>query len=160
MGALEQAIQQAILKHAGKLQVKQVLSGVAKDVGELTCTVERQDAPALYDVRLNAIDDDLDSYFTVYPAEGSEVLVAIIENMKTEAVVIRCSEVQEVKAKIGTTELKLDANGFRFDRESENLQQVMTDLIAEVQKIIVVIGTSPNVPALEAIKHRVKKILK
>jgi hypothetical protein len=160
MGALEQAIQQAILKHAGKLQVKQVLSGVAKDIGELTCTVERLDAPALYDVRLNAIDDDLDSYFTVYPVEGSEVLVAIIENMKTEAVVIRCSEVQKVKAKIGTTELELDANGFRFDRESENLQTVMTDLIAEIQKIIVIQGTSPNVTALDNIKNRMKKILK
>jgi len=160
MGALEQAIEQAILKHAGKLQVKQVLSGVAKDVGELTCTVERQDAPALYDVRLNAIDDDLESYFTVYPAEGRQVLVAIIENMKTEAVLIRCSEVQKVKAKIGTTELELDTNGFLFNRNDENLQKVMTDLIAEVQKIIVVQGTSPNVPALESIKNRMKLILK
>lgn len=160
MGALDQAIEQAILRHAGKLQVKQVLSGVAMEVRESTCTVERQDAPTLYDVRLNSIDDDLESYFTIYPAEGSQVLVAIIENLKTEAVVIRCSEVQKVKARIGTTILELDADGFRFDRDEENLQAVLADLIAEVQKIIVVTGTSPDVPALESIKERMKLILK
>ena len=160
MGALDQAIEQAILRHAGKLQVKQVLSGVAMKVGESTCTVERQDAPTLYDVRLNSIDDDLESYFTVYPAEGSQVLVAIIENLKTEAVVIRCSEVQKVKVKIGTTILELDADGFRFDRDEENLQAVLSDLITEVQKIIVVTGTSPDVPALKSIRERMKLILK
>jgi hypothetical protein len=160
MGALEQIIEQAILKLSGKSQLKQVLSGVAKDVGELTCTVERQDAPSLYDVRLNAIDDDLESCFTVYPAEGSEVLVAIIENMKTEAVVIRCSEVQKVKAKIGTTELEIDADGFRFGRSNEDLKAAMGDLVAEIQKIIVVQGTGPNVAALTGIKNRIDQILK
>ena len=160
MGALEQIIEQAILKLSGKSQLKQVLSGVAKDVGELTCTVERQGAPSLYDVRLNAIDDDLESCFTVYPAEGSEVLVAIIENMKTEAVVIRCSEVQKVKAKIGTTELELDTDGFHFSRSDESLKTAMGDLVAEIQKIIVVQGTGPNVAALSGIKDRINQILK
>lgn len=160
MGELEQAIEQAIRKQSGRLQVKQVLSGVATDVGESTCTVERQGLPSLFDVRLNAIDDDLQSFFTVYPAEGSTVLVAIIENMKTEAVVIRCSEVRRVKAKIGDTELELDADGFRFYRSDENLQAVISDLIGEIQKIVVVVGTTPNIPALEAIKQRLKQILK
>ncbi len=160
MGELEQAIEQAIRKQSGRLQVKQVLSGVATDVGESTCTVERQGSPSLFDVRLNAIDDDLQSFFTVYPAEGSVVLVAIIENMKTEAVVIRCSEVQRIKAKIGDTELELDGDGFRFDRNDENLQTVISELISEIQKIVVVVGTTPNVPVLESIKERLKQILK
>jgi hypothetical protein len=160
MGALEQAIERAILKISGKSQVKQVLSGVAIDVGELTCTVKREGAPSLFDVRLNAIDDDLDNYLTVYPAEGSAVLVAIIENMKTEAVVIRCSEVKKVKAKIGTTELELDSSGFGLNRANQNLKDVISDLIAEIQKIIVLTGITPNVVALEAIKTRMKTILK
>ena len=129
-------------------------------MGESTCTVERQDAPSFYDVRLNAIDDDLESCFTVYPAEGSEVLVAIIENMKTEAVVIRCSEVQKVKAKIGTTELEINADGFRFGRGNEDLKAAIGDLVAEIQKIIVVQGTGPNVAALTGIKNRINQILK
>lgn len=158
--ALEQAIEQAILKQAKKLQVKQILTGVAKSVTETTCTVERDNAPALFDVRLNAIDDDLQSFFTVYPAEGSEVLVAIIENMKTEAVVIRCSEVQRVKAKIGLVEYEIAADGFLVKRADENLKNALADFIAEVQKIIVAQGTSPNVLALEAIKTRIGQILK
>ena len=160
MVAVEQVIEQAISKLAGKIQLKQVLWGVAKDIGELTCTVERQDAATLYDVRLNAIDDNLESCFTVYPAEGSAVLVAIIENMKTEAVVIRCSEVQRVKAKIGTTELEVDTDGFRFGRSGDDLKSAIGDVIAEIQKIIVVQGTGPNVAALEGIKNRINEILK
>jgi hypothetical protein len=160
MGALEQTITMAISQHAKSTQIKQVLSGVAVDVGENSCTVNRIGAPTLYDVRLNAIDDDLQSCFTVYPAEGSSVLVAIIENMKTEAVIIRCSEVQRVKAIIGTSELELNTDGFRFGRADENLMQVLSDLIGEIQKIIVVTGTSVNVAACEAIKTRMKQILK
>ena len=160
MGELEQVIEMAIRKVAAKMTVKQVLTGTAKDVGELTCTVEREGSPSLLDVRLNAIDDDLESYFTIYPAEGSAVLVAIIENMKTEAVVIRCSEVEKVKAKIGTTVLELDASGFRFGRNDENLRIIVEDLITEIQKIVVVVGTTPNVVALESIKTRMKSILK
>jgi len=159
MGELEQAIELAVKKVASKMQVKQILSGTAIEVGELTCSVEREDSPTLFDVRLNAIDDELESCFTVYPAEGSAVLVAIIENMKTEAVVIRCSEVAKVKVKIGTLEMTIGAEGLKLNRSDENLQNVLTDLIAEVQKIIVVVGTSPNVETLESIKNRLKKIL-
>jgi len=160
MGELEQAIEMAIEKVSGKKVVKQIFTGIAKEIGDLTCTVEREGSPALFDVRLNAIDDELESYLTIYPAEGSAVLVAIIENMKTEAVVIRCSEVEKVKAKVGTTVLELDATGLRFGRSDENLQKVLEDLIAEIQKIVVVIGTSPNVAALEVIKNRMKTILR
>ena len=126
MGGLEQAIELAVRKISGKIQVKQILSGRAVEVGELTCTVEREGSPALFDVRLNAIDDDLESYFTVYPAEGSDVLVAIIENMKTEAVVIRCSEVEKVKMKIGDRTLVMDSSGFAFDG---------TELVDWMQKV-------------------------
>ena len=160
MEASVESFKLAVSKCAGGLQLKQVLSGTAKDVGESACTVERQGAPTLYDVRLNAVDDDLESCFTVYPAEGSEVLVAIIENMKTEAVVVRCSEVQRVKAKIGTTELGIDADGFHFGRSGEGLKSAMEDLIYEIQKIIVVQGTGPNVAELANIKNRMNQILK
>lgn len=134
MGELEQAIELAVKKVAGKMQVKQILSGTAVDVGDLTCTVEREGSPALFDVRLNAIDDDLESYLTIYPAEGSAVLVAIIENMKTEAVVIRCSEVAQVKMKIGDQTLVADKDGFVFN-DGTNGMVKLAEMVSWMQKV-------------------------
>lgn len=160
MGGLEQIIKQAIRKHAGNIQVKQVLSGVVSDVGESTCTVEREGSPTLFDVRLNAIDDSLESCFTIFPKPGSRVLVAVIENMNAEAVLLRCSEVERVKVEIGDTKFDIDASGFTILRDEESLLEVLSDLITELQKVVVVVGTSPNVPELELIKQRLKQILK
>ena len=160
MGALEQAIEAAIKKNARQLRVNQILAGVVSEIGELTCTVTRDDAPDLYDVRLNAVDDNLESYLIIYPVKGSAVLVGIIDGMKTEAVVLRCSEVERVKLKIGETSLLIDKDGFSVIRQAESLVDALTDLIAEIQKVIVVVGTSPNVAALEQIKTRLNQILK
>jgi len=134
MGELEQAIELAVKKVASKMQVKQILSGTAIEVGELTCSVEREDSPTLFDVRLNAIDDELESCFTVYPAEGSAVLVAIIENMKTEAVVIRCSEVAKVKVKIGDKTLVTDKDGFVFN-DGTNGMVKLAEMVSWMQKV-------------------------
>jgi hypothetical protein len=143
MGELEQAIGLAIKKISGRMQIKQILSGTAKDVGDLTCTVERDGSPALYDVRLNAIDDSLDSCLTVYPAEGSEVLVAIIENLKTEAVVVRCSEVMKVKLKIGLQTLLIDKDGFNFN--DTELIDWMGKVGSDLQTLKGLLATSPVV---------------
>lgn len=135
MGALEQIVEQAILKHSRKLLIKQVLSGVAKDVGELTCRVERDNAPTLFDVRLNAIDDTLESFLTIYPAEGSTVLVGIIENMKTEAVVMRCSEIQKVSIKIGEQTLVLDKDGLVLNDGKNGGVMKITEVVSWMQKV-------------------------
>ena len=157
--ALEQSICSAIKKAAAKTQIKQTIIGVATNVRETLCDIEREDAPTLLDVRFNAIDDDLQSFVTVYPKEGSKVIVGIIENLKTEAVVLRCSEVEKVSLKIGNTEMVIDRNGYKMERQGENLNNVLRDFVSEVMKIIVVQGTSPNVPALQQIQKRISKVL-
>jgi phage gp45-like len=115
MGALEQAIEKAIQAHVDRLRLAQIITGTATKVGETTCTVTRDDAPELTDVRLNAIDDNLQSFFTVYPKKGSNVLVGIIEGIKTEAVVLRCSEVESVKFKTGENTFVFDSSGMKLN---------------------------------------------
>lgn len=159
MTGLEQAIQMAMRQQADSRQIKQTLIGTATNVGETSCDVLRDDAPTLYSVRLNAVDDSLDSFVTVYPAPDSIVLVGIIENIRTEAVVLRCSQVEKVRLKIGKTEMLIDGDGCKTERNGENLNNVLSDFIDEVAKIIVIQGTTPNVPALQQIKQRLNKIL-
>lgn len=150
MSQFDQVVEDAIKSIAGKHQVKTVCWGVAKDVTDMSCTVERDEAPTLYDVLLNAIDDDLQSYVTVYPKEGSNVLVAIIENLKTEAVIVRCSEVEKVKVKIGEQTLLIDKEGFVFN-EGANKGMVkivemvdwMAKIYADVQTLKGLLSTHP-----------------
>lgn len=115
MGQVEQAISEAVKIISGKHQIKGVVSGTAVNVRDTLCDVERENAPTIYDVRLNAIDNDLQSYATIVPKEKSNVLVAVIENLKTEAVVVCCSEVQKVLLKIGTNTVVMDDDGFVFN---------------------------------------------
>lgn len=112
---MEQSLCNIIKKGAEKSQIKQAIIGTAKNIRDTLCDVERENAPTLLDVRLNAIDGDLQSFVTVYPEEGSKVIVGIIENLRTEAVVLRCSEVEKVNLKIGDQTLKIDKDGFVFN---------------------------------------------
>jgi hypothetical protein len=153
MGALDQSIEMAMRKHADKRQIKQVLVGVAKDVTDTTCTVERDGAPTLNDVRLNAIDDNLETYLTVYPAEGSNVIVAIIENLVTEAVVIRCSEVAKIGLKIGTITLVIDKDGIVMNGgelggliKIEELKTQLEKVTDRIDAVITAIKTATVTP--------------
>lgn len=135
MGALEQAIQRAIGVQADRRQIKQIISGTATNVGETACDVLREDAPTIYGVRLNAIDDDLESFVTLYPQAGSSVLVGIIENLKTEAVVLRCSEVDKIKLKIGEQTLLVNKDGFIFnDGKNKGLMNIES-VVSWMQKV-------------------------
>lgn len=150
MSQLEQAIEQAIQKQAEKMLIKTVCWGVVTEVTETTCTVERDEAPTLHDVLLNAIDDDLQSNVTVYPKEGSNVLVAIVENLKTEAVIVKCSEVEKVKIKIGEQTLIMDKEGFVFnDGKNKGLVKIvsmvdwMTKLYTDLQTLKALLSAHP-----------------
>lgn len=123
--ALEELIETAIKKVAKRLQFAQVVSGVAKNITDTTCELHRTDAPIIFDVRLNAIDDDLQSFVTIYPKIDSDVLVGIIEGKKTEAVVLRCSEVEKVRYKIGDNKLLIDSTGVAFNDGTVGIADVM-----------------------------------
>ena len=135
MGQVEQAMKEAMRIIAENYQIKGVVSGTAVNVRDTLCDVEREGAPTIHDVRLNAIDDDLQSYVTVVPKEKSNVLVAVIENLKTEAVVVRCSEVQKVLLKIGTNTAVMNDDGLIFnDGENDGLVKI-EDLVKKLNAI-------------------------
>lgn len=135
MSQVEQTILQALQGVAGQSQVKAVCWGVAKEITDTSCTVERFEAPALHDVLLNAIDDDLQSYVTIYPREGSNVLIGIIENQRTQAVVLRCSEVEKLKLKIGDQMLEIDKEGFMFNGGLHNGMVKVKEMVDWMAKI-------------------------
>lgn len=117
---------EAVIK---KNRLKGIVTGKATDVTDTTCTLIREDAPNKNDVRLNAKDDQLDSFATIVPVEGSEILVGVVEGEATECVVLACSEVEKVIWKSGNTTLQFDKNGYKIERDGESLTAILKDLL-------------------------------
>jgi hypothetical protein len=150
----------AMLKKAlGLHNVRTVGVGIATDVTEQHCTVTRDGAPDLYDVRFHSVTDQLQSSITVIPKSGSYVMFALIDNSATDAVVINCSEIEKTVVKIGQTVHEISDEGHKIEKGPDNMKALIASFISEVQKIIVVNGRSPNVAALEQIKQKFNNLL-
>lgn len=118
---------------------------------------------------MTAVDGDGLEFFDVLlgvgttavkPVVGTDCLIAIVEGDEATAFLLFADEAEELYLKAGDTSVTVSKAGCVIERGSENLLNALVDLIAELQKVVVVVGTSPNVVALEAIKTRVKGILK
>ena len=141
-----------IKKMVGNQLIKTVIIGTAVNVTDTNCTVQREERPDILDVRLNAIDDDLETYVTVVPKENSNVLVAIIENEKKDAVVITCSEVEKVMWKCGSSSLEFkdgaitfnggDNDGLVIDAKvASNLTTIKNYILGLQSAIVTALGT-------------------
>jgi hypothetical protein len=142
--------------------LKVLFIGIAKNVRDNYCDVEREGEPMVHDVRLHVINN-APSKFVVKPKEGSIVLCGFIESNtklnETEAVIVQTSEVHELLLQVGTVSLKVDASGLKLDKGANNLLNVLEAVIDgnknhidELKNVHVAIGVTPNIPALENIK--------
>lgn len=101
----------AIERIARGVMIDAVVVGTAVNVTDTVCDVERDDAPLIYGVTLNAYDDALESYHTIVPKEGSTVLVARIEGRLQECVILSCSEIEKIIWKVGDMTLEFTKDG-------------------------------------------------
>lgn len=111
--------------------------------------------------------DDLEFYdvllglgsFYRKPKVGTSCLIGIILNNEAASFLIEVEEVEEVSVAVLTNELTINESGFLVKRGNETLKAVLNDLITEVNKIIVINGTTINVAAMEVIKQRLNTVL-
>lgn len=123
-----------------------------------TIEVELTGGLKIDDVRLKSMVKQ-GSKLIIRPADGSFVLIARIANSE-EWFVVSFDEVESLRLKMGTVEVKIDEDGLTVKKGADTLQKVLSDIIAEINKVVVLMGTSPNVPALTAIDERLKQFLK
>jgi len=109
----ETLFEQAVRAIVAKAIPMQVTEGTVTEVNktERTCTVEREDLPALFDVRLSAILNPGDNLVTIFPRSGSRVLCALVEGQPADAFVLTATEVEEVSGKVGEVSLLWNAEG-------------------------------------------------
>jgi hypothetical protein len=109
------------------------------------------------------------------PTVGAKCLIGLILNNEAATFLIEAEAVEEVSiavgdnevlfdvdklnVTIGTSTFKIDDSGFLVKRNNETLKKVLNDMIDELNKIIVIQGTSINVPAMNAIKQRLNTVL-
>jgi len=155
MSSTEELLNRFATKHIGKIPAD-VTTGTVKDIDEdtYTCTVEREDRPTLYRVRLNAVEYTGDR-FVLIPKEGSYVLVCMIEGDGADGYLLATSEIEKLVFAIDTTELQVLAGGFSIKRGDETLKAILNDMIDQVLKVY----APKDVPGLTALKIRINALL-
>lgn len=110
---------------------------------------------------INSILENKNNKLIIYPKIGSIVIIGIFST-NNNAVVLNVSEVEKIYFKNEKTDFTFDSNGFQFNREGENLKEVLNrfqdgfgKLCDELAKVVVSIGVTPNVPAIEQIKSEI-----
>lgn len=128
--------------------------GTVKAVENDTCTVD-----ILEDVRLNAIIEDLESQFTVYPKVGSKVVIGRLEN-EDNAFVLGVSEIEKViikindqlfefkdgniTIKVGELLFEMKAGKFTIKNENVNLKSILNDAFNQLGKAIIMTPSGPG----------------
>jgi hypothetical protein len=126
-----------------------------------TCHVTTLDGKIdFFDCSINAIGENVKSdKLLAIPKIGSLVTIGIFQK-GNKAVILSVSEVDKIYFRNEKTEFTFDASGFQFNRDGENLKQVLNNfqegfgqLCDELSKVVVSIGVSPDVPAIQQIKN-------
>ena len=151
----EELLNRLVQKHIGSMTA-QVTTGTVKDVDEdaYTCTVEREDRPTLYGVRLNAVEYTGDR-FVLIPTVNSYVLVCMVEGDEAEGYLLATSAIDKLLFAIDTTELEVVAEGFSIKRGDETLKAILNAMIDQVLKVY----APKDVPGLTALKVRINSLL-
>jgi len=109
MSEFDELFKQVVNSTRNKKKKFSLVVGTVKENNEDTCTVDDFE-----DVRLNAVIDNLESQFTVYPKIGSKVIIGKLEN-ESDMFVVRVSEIEKVKIKIENQLFEITAEKFSVE---------------------------------------------
>lgn len=97
--------------------------------------------------------------FYMKPKIGQKCLVGIVENQGQNAFLISAEATEELAWENDVSTYRITKDGFEIKKGDENLKDVLNDFIDEVNKIVVVTGTTINQAKVILIKERLNTIL-
>ena len=112
--------------------------GTVKAVEGDTCTVDNYE-----DVRLNAIIEDTNSQFTVYPKLGSKVVIGRLEN-EDNAFVVGVSEIEKLIIKIDNQVFEMKDGKFTIKSANISLKSILNDGFDQLGKAIIMTPSGPG----------------
>lgn len=108
---------------------------------------------------INSVIENKDNKLLIYPKIDSIVTIGIYST-NNSASILSVSQVEKIEFKNEKSEFTFDGNGFEFNRDGENLKDVLNGfqdgfgkLCDELAKVVVSIGVTPDVPAIMQIKN-------
>jgi len=118
--------------------------GVVTEITGMTCTVERDGLPPLFDVRLNAIDQSFDDMFLIVPVVGSEVLCLVVENQSAETAIVKFTEIEKVIITIGGARFEMSSGKFDFKNGQSDLKKILTETLDQLKNAIITTPSGPG----------------
>jgi hypothetical protein len=140
--------------------------GTVTEITGVTCTVERDDLPPLYDVRLNAIDQHFDDCILIYPAIGSEVLCLVVENEPAETAIVKYTRIDKVIITLGGAIFEMSGGKFEFKNEQSDLKQILTKTFTQLKNAVITTPSGPgqfsdpNKLEFESLKNQTENLFK
>lgn len=138
MSEFDELFKQAVNISRKKKGKFTLIVGTVKALEGDTCTVDDYE-----DVRLNAIIEDLESQFTIYPKVGSKVIIGRLNN-DDDMFVIRVSEIDKVTIKIGNQLFEMQDGKFTIKTETVNLKSILNDGFDQLIKAVITTPSGPG----------------
>ena len=129
----EELFEKAV-KGANKKGVRRfpIMMQTVTEVSETTCTT----ADGIDDIRLNAIDAELDSKIAIYPKIGSKIIYGRL-NDSDDLFVLKYSEIDRIVIKIDNQHFEMKDGKFRVLNEDSNLKTILNDLFSTLENSII-----------------------
>jgi len=141
---MTEAITQAIVSLIKKHEKSVILSGKAVNVSDDTFDLQMEGKPDIFGVRIGAIAGGYDNYMKIIPAENSFVLVGIIENSNTEAVLIATSEIEKIISVVNGAEFHIQDGKFVVKNGQADCKEILTGLLSQLQNAIIQTPAGPG----------------
>lgn len=138
MSEIEELFKNAIHGTRNKRKKFTLIVGTVKAIEGDTCKVDFYE-----DVQLNAIIDDLESQFTIYPKVGSKVVIARLDDSDS-MFVIRHSEIDKVTIKIGDQLFEMQDGKFSITQGDISLKSIINDGFDQLTKAIITTPSGPG----------------
>ena len=138
MSEIDQLLAQVIKGNTKQTKGFVLFVGTVKAVEGDTCTVDDYE-----DVRLNAIIEETDSQFTVYPKVGSKVVIGRLKNTNS-MFVIAVSEIEKLIIKIDNQVFEMKDGKFTIKSGNISLKSILNDGFDQLGKAIIMTPSGPG----------------
>ena len=138
MSEIDQLLVQVIKGNTKQTKGFVLFVGTVKAVEGDTCTVDDYE-----DIRLNAIIEETDSQFTVYPKVGSKVVIGRLKNTNS-MFVVGVSEIEKVIIKISDQLFEMKDGKFKITNGDVSLKSILNDGFDQLGKAIIMTPSGPG----------------
>jgi len=134
--SLEGVIEEMIERASSRIIPVTISQGKVESVDreKKTCKVTRSQMPTLFNVRLNAVAEPHEDVVTTYPQVGSRVLVAMVENIETDAYVLTCDKIDSIEGKTGDSNFRIAQDIIELNNGENGGLTITPTLVENLEK--------------------------